>query len=75
MLVISGEAGVKTKQFCRDFGAVAYFEEPVNFYALRVQLANSLKTRRKERRSEVALGWFRLRYQLIIVGENVCAHR
>ena len=31
VLVISGEAGTKTKQFCRDLGAVAYFEKPVDF--------------------------------------------
>src|SRR6266403_4950077 len=53
VLVISGEAGDKTKQFCRDLGAVAYFEKPVDFDALRAQLADFLKTRRKERRSEV----------------------
>ncbi len=53
VLVISGEAGAKTKQFCRDLGAVAYFEKPVDFDALRAQLADFLKTRRKERRSEV----------------------
>src|SRR5258708_10587657 len=53
VLLISGEAGAKTKQFCRDLGAVAYFEKPVDFDALRAQLADFLKTRRKERRSEV----------------------
>ncbi len=42
VLVISGEAGAKTKQFCRDLGAVAYFEKPVDFDALRAQLADFL---------------------------------
>jgi DNA-binding response OmpR family regulator len=67
VLVISGEAGATTKQFCRDLGAVAYFEKPVNFDALRVQLADFLKSRRKERRSEVRV---RLRVPLKITGTD-----
>jgi len=67
VLVISGEAGAKTKQFCRDLGAVAYFEKPVDFDALRVQLADLLKTRRKERRSEVRV---RLRVSLRLAGKG-----
>src|SRR5438552_9963531 len=35
VLVISGEACDKTKQFCRDLGVAAYFEKPVNFDDLR----------------------------------------
>ena len=67
VLVISGEAGATTKQFCRDLGAVAYFEKPVNFDALRIQLADFLKARRKERRSEVRV---RLRVPLRITGTD-----
>lgn len=67
VLVISGEAGDKTKQVCRDLGAVAYFEKPVDFELLRVRLADFLKTRRKERRSEVRV---RLRVPLRIVGRD-----
>src|SRR5438445_7304059 len=67
VLVISGEAGDKTKQFCRDLGAVAYFEKPVDFEALRTQLADFLKTRRKERRSEVRV---RLRVSLRLTGTD-----
>jgi twitching motility two-component system response regulator PilG len=67
VLVISGEAADKTKQFCRDLGAIAYFEKPVDFDALRVKLADLLKTRRKERRSEVRV---RLRVPLRISGTD-----
>ncbi|HKV23368.1 MAG TPA: response regulator [Candidatus Acidoferrum sp.] len=67
VLVISGEAGAKTKQFCRDLGAVAYFEKPVDFDALRMQLADFLKVRRKERRSEVRV---RLRVPLRVTGRE-----
>jgi len=43
VLVISGEAGDKTKQFCRDLGAVAYFEKPVDFEALRQAFEDALR--------------------------------
>ena len=56
VFVISGEGGAKTKEFCRDLGAAAYFEKPVNFDALRVSLAEALQSRRLERRSEVRVG-------------------
>ena len=53
VFVISGEAGSRTKEFCRDLGVVAYFEKPVDFDALRESLETFLKGGRKERRSEV----------------------
>jgi DNA-binding response OmpR family regulator len=53
VLVISGEGGSKTKQFCRDLGVVAYFEKPVDFDRLHARLAELLQMRRIERRSEV----------------------
>jgi len=53
LVVISGEAGSKTKDFCRDLGAAAYFEKPVDFDALQERLQELLKQGRKERRSEV----------------------
>jgi DNA-binding response OmpR family regulator len=53
VVFISGEAGARTKELCRDLGAVAYFEKPVDFDALRLRLEDLLQGRRKERRSEV----------------------
>jgi DNA-binding response OmpR family regulator len=53
VFVISGEAGIKTKDFCRDLGAVAYFEKPVDFDRLLTSIADCLKAGRKERRDEV----------------------
>ncbi len=50
VFIISGEGGAKTKDFCRDLGATAYFEKPVNFDALRARLAEALAGRRTERR-------------------------
>jgi DNA-binding response OmpR family regulator len=65
VFVISGEGGAKTKEFCRDLGAAAYFEKPVNFEALRTTLAETLQTRRVERRKEVRVG---LRVPLKLTG-------
>jgi CheY-like chemotaxis protein len=53
VFVISGEAGVKTKELCQKLGAVAFFEKPVDFDRLRATIAEYLKSRRRERRSEV----------------------
>jgi CheY-like chemotaxis protein len=67
VFVISGEAGSKTKEFCRNLGVVAYFEKPVDFDALRQSLESSLKNGRKERRSEVRVC---LRVPLRITGTD-----
>jgi response regulator RpfG family c-di-GMP phosphodiesterase len=68
VFVISGEAGSKTKNFCRDLGVAAYFEKPVNFDDLRERIEEFLKTRRKERRTEVRV---RLRVPVQLRGTNV----
>jgi len=65
VFVISGEAGSKTKNFCRDLGVAAYFEKPVNFDELRGRIEEFLETRRKERRREVRV---RLRVPLKLRG-------
>lgn len=67
VLVISGEAGSKTKEFCRDLGVAAYFEKPVNFDELEQRLADLLKAGRKERRKEVRV---RLRVPLRLRGQT-----
>jgi response regulator RpfG family c-di-GMP phosphodiesterase len=53
VFVISGEGGAKTKDYCRELGAAAYFEKPVNFEALRASLAGVLHSRHLERHKEV----------------------
>ena len=67
VFVISGEGGAKTKDFCRDLGAAAYFEKPVDFEALRDSLAQALQSRRLERRKEVRVG---LRVPLKLSGQD-----
>lgn len=68
VFVISGEAGTKTKDFCRELGAMAYFEKPVDFDRLLESLAECLKSRRKERREEVRV---RLQVPLKLRGTDV----
>ena len=53
VIVISGEAGANTKQFCEELGAAAYFEKPIDFEALRDGLERILADSHPERRSEV----------------------
>lgn len=67
VLVVSGESGNMTKEFCRELGAAAYFEKPVDFDSLRASLMNFIGNRRKERRSEVRV---RLRVPLKLVGTD-----
>ena len=55
IIVISGEAGSKTRELCRELGVAAYFEKPVDFELLRVRLAEFVNGKRKERRKEVRI--------------------
>jgi two-component system, OmpR family, response regulator len=67
VIVVSGEAGARTKELCRDLGAVGYFEKPVDFDALTEFIAKILQSRRVERRSEVRV---RLRVPLKLQGTD-----
>ncbi len=67
VFIISGEGGARTKEFCRELGATAYFEKPVNFESLRASLAETLGTRRLERRKEARVG---LRVPLKLGGKD-----
>jgi DNA-binding response OmpR family regulator len=68
LVVVSGEAGATTKALCKDLGAKAYFEKPINFDALRTSLATLLQAKRPERRGEVRV---RLRITLKLKGCDV----
>jgi DNA-binding response OmpR family regulator len=68
LIIISGEAGATTKLFCKELGATAYFEKPVDFEALRAGLAKVLHAAQPERRSEVRV---RLRVMLKLQGTDI----
>ncbi len=53
VIVVSGEAGALIKEHCKQLGAFAYFEKPIDFDALRTCLSQLTKTRRFTPRSEV----------------------
>jgi DNA-binding response OmpR family regulator len=68
VFIVSGEAGSTTKSLCKELGATAYFEKPIDFDALRARLAEVLSTKRPERRREVRV---RLRAPLKLSGIDV----
>src|ERR1700733_67967 len=52
VIIVSGEAGGQTKEHCKQLGAAAYFEKPIDFEALRACLQQIAKPRRHIPRSE-----------------------
>jgi DNA-binding response OmpR family regulator len=50
LIIVSGESGATTKALCKELGATAYFQKPIDFEALRAGLANVLHGARRERR-------------------------
>jgi DNA-binding response OmpR family regulator len=68
LIIISGEAGATTKVFCKEIGATAYFEKPVDFDALRAGLEKVLHAAQTERRREVRV---RLRVMLSLRGTDI----
>jgi hypothetical protein len=67
VFVVSGEAGSTTKALCKELGATAYFEKPIDFDRLRASLSKVLQDKRPDRRSEVRV---RLRVQLRLRGAD-----
>jgi len=69
VIIVSGEGGASTKQFCAELGSVGYFEKPVNFDELLSFLTGILERRRVERRGELRV---RLRVGLKLRGLDDC---
>jgi DNA-binding response OmpR family regulator len=67
VIVVSGESGAQTKEHCKQLGAAAYFEKPIDFEALRATLHQIAKTRRHVPRTEVRV---RLRIPLKLQGTD-----
>jgi DNA-binding response OmpR family regulator len=67
VFVVSGEAGSTTKALCKELGATAYFEKPIDFDRLRASLSTALQHKRPERRTEVRV---RLRILLKLRGAD-----
>ena len=65
LIIVSGEPGSTTKTLCKELGAKAFFEKPIDFDALRAGLAKVLHAARPELRSELRV---RLRVMLKLQG-------
>ena len=65
VIVVSGEAGAQTQEHCKQLGAAAYFEKPIDFEALRECLLQIVKPRAHTPRAEVRV---RLRVPLKLSG-------
>jgi DNA-binding response OmpR family regulator len=71
VVIVSGEGGAQTKEHCRQLGAAAYFEKPVDFDALKTCLKGIIKTSRYVSRTEVRV---RLRVPLKLRGKDAHAN-
>ena len=67
VVIVSGEAGAQTREHCKQLGAAAYFEKPLDFEALKVFLRGIAKSSRHIPRSEVRV---RLRVPLKLRGKD-----
>jgi DNA-binding response OmpR family regulator len=67
VVIVSGEAGAQTKEHCKQLGAAAYFEKPLDFEALKACLRGIVKTSRYVSRNEVRV---RLRVTLKLCGKD-----
>lgn len=68
VIIVSGESGATTKALCKELGATAYFQKPIDFEALREGLAKVLHSAKRERRREVRI---RMRVMLALRGTDV----
>jgi CheY-like chemotaxis protein len=67
VVIVSGEAGAQTKEHCKQLGAAAYFEKPLDFEALKVCLRGIVEPHRHIPRAEVRV---RLRVPLKLRGQD-----
>jgi CheY-like chemotaxis protein len=67
IVVVSGEAGADTKEHCKQLGAAAYFEKPIDFEALQICLSKLAQERTYTPRNEVRV---RLRVTLKLRGKD-----
>ena len=70
--VVSGEAGMETKERCMSLGASGYFEKPVDFDALQSALQSVVEKRQAIKRNEVSVN---LHVPLKLVGQDVGGQR
>jgi DNA-binding response OmpR family regulator len=52
VFVITGKGGEEAQEYCKNLGAVDFFQKPVDFNLLKRRLAEELEAQRPERRSQ-----------------------
>jgi DNA-binding response OmpR family regulator len=67
VIIVSGEAGAQTSEYCKQLGAAGYFEKPIDFAALRACLSKLAVRRAFTPRTEVRV---RLRVPLKLRGTD-----
>jgi DNA-binding response OmpR family regulator len=67
VVIVSGEGGAQTKEHCKQLGAAAYFEKPLDFENLKAYLRETVKSSRQIPRNEVRV---RLRVSLKLRGKD-----
>ena len=72
IFVISGESGLKYKEYCGSLGAAGYFEKPIDFAKLKEKLAEELMSDFSDRRAEVRI---RMRVPLKLRGQDTSGQR
>jgi CheY-like chemotaxis protein len=72
IFVISGEDGTKYRQYCKNLGATAYFQKPLDFAALRTALDGAIQGKQAERRAHVRV---RMRVALKLRGTDIAGKR
>src|SRR6201998_670812 len=67
VIIVSGEAGAQTSEYCKQLGAAGYFEKPIDFAALRECLSRLAIRKNHTPRNEVRV---RLRVPLKLRGTD-----
>src|SRR5579859_3271960 len=72
IFVITGEAGMKYREYCQQLGATAYFEKPIDFKKLKESLLKARDTPHSERRAHVRV---RMQIGLTLRGTDATGKR
>lgn len=67
IFVITGEAGAKYREHCKNLGAKGYFQKPVDFAALKEKLIAEIQAKQPDRRAHVRV---RMRVILKLRGKD-----
>jgi CheY-like chemotaxis protein len=70
VFVITGKGGDEAQEYCKNLGAVGFFQKPVDFNLLKRRLAEELEAQRPERRSETRV---RMRVTLKLRGTDTAS--